>query len=139
MQHSIDLHPKVDVYFNLHRRLWSLRSRETGRVVGHARAVIAAAPVSFVVQPAGRARAIREGQKNVHAFVRMDTAETFADPSKEFESFFADEHEPFRVSYVPSFAPHFYKCSDKSPIFRAARAVLLAPIQGPPRCLAYPE
>ena len=56
-----------EVYFNLHKRLFSVRRK--GLVVAHARNVKVVDP-KFVVQPAGRARVLREKKKNVHAFVR---------------------------------------------------------------------
>ena len=60
---------QVDVYFNLRKKLWSVRSRETGRVLCHCHEV-ALRGVRFVVGAAGRERVRREGRKNVHAFVR---------------------------------------------------------------------
>ena len=57
---------RVFVYYNLHKKLWSIRDCETRRVVGHSDRV-----VLFDVKPkvsqAGRARVLREGRKNVHA------------------------------------------------------------------------
>lgn len=60
---------EVDVYFNLHRKVWSIRDRKTRRVVGHARHV-ELADVTFKVSAAGNARVRAEGRKNVHAFAR---------------------------------------------------------------------
>lgn len=60
----------TDVYFNLHRRLWSLLTRATQRVDTHAQVVIFDTPVAFVVRAAGRAAVLRNRQKTVHAFVR---------------------------------------------------------------------
>lgn len=63
---------RVEVYWNLHKRCFSVRALEgvdRGRVINHADKVLLR-DVSFVVQPAGRKRAIRENRKNVHAFVR---------------------------------------------------------------------
>ena len=59
----------VDVYRNLSQGCWSVKDRSDGRVIGRADAVIVT-DATFVVQPAGRAKVLREGQKNVHAFVR---------------------------------------------------------------------
>jgi len=56
-----------EVYFNLHKRLFSVRRK--GLVVAHARNVKVVDP-KFVVQPAGRARVLREKKKNVHAYVK---------------------------------------------------------------------
>lgn len=59
----------VDVYFNLHRKLWSVRDRKTRRVVAHLRNVVLT-DVKFRVSAAGNARVRSEGRKNVHAFAR---------------------------------------------------------------------
>ena len=63
---------KVQVYWNLHKKCWSVVAREgerKGRVVSHADKV-RIEDAAFVVQPAGNARVKAEGVKNVHAFVR---------------------------------------------------------------------
>jgi hypothetical protein len=59
----------VDVYFNLHTHLWSVRNRKTGLVMFHTDQ-IALDDVKFVVSEAGRQRVLKEKRKNVHAFVR---------------------------------------------------------------------
>ena len=58
---------KVEVYWNLHKKIWSVRHK--GRVVGHMKTVDLY-NVEWVVQPAGRRRVLQEGRKNVHAFAR---------------------------------------------------------------------
>ena len=60
---------RVEVYRNLHTGTWSVRDTRTGRVVAHPTRV-AVADAQFVVRPAGRAKVLAEGRKNVHAFVR---------------------------------------------------------------------
>ena len=63
---------KVDVYFNLHRKLFSIRACEgpnKGLVIAHRETVTLLSP-EFKVSQAGRARVLREGRKNVHATVR---------------------------------------------------------------------
>ena len=58
---------RVEVYYNLHKNVFSVRHK--GRVIQHTKmAVIKDA--EYVVRPAGRAKVLREGKKNVHAFVR---------------------------------------------------------------------
>ena len=66
---------KVDVYRNLHKKCWSIRSVVTGRVVAH-KSDATVANAKFIVQPAGRAKVLREKKKNVHAFVRGEWIET---------------------------------------------------------------
>lgn len=59
----------VDVYFNLHKKCWSVRDRKTRRVVAHATELVLS-DVTFRVSAAGNARVRVEGRKNVHAFAR---------------------------------------------------------------------
>jgi hypothetical protein len=59
----------VDVYFNLHRKMWSVRDRKTRRVVAHVDSIVLS-DVTFRVSAAGNARVRAEGRKNVHAFAR---------------------------------------------------------------------
>lgn len=59
----------VDVYWNLHRKTWSIRDRKTRRVVAYAKEVVLI-DVTFRVSAAGNARVRSEGRKNVHAFAR---------------------------------------------------------------------
>lgn len=58
---------RADVYFNLHRKTFSVRVG--GHVVDHADYIVLR-DCTFVVQPAGRRRVQTSGVKNVHAFVR---------------------------------------------------------------------
>jgi len=64
---------RVEVYWNLSRNCWSIRDVATGRIHAHADKV-SVRGAQFVVQPAGRARVLRERKKNVHAFVRGELA-----------------------------------------------------------------
>lgn len=62
---------KVFVYFNLHRKLWSVKAltgEDKGRVIGHFNHV-GLQRATFKVSEAGRQRVIREQRKNVHAGV----------------------------------------------------------------------
>ena len=58
---------KVDVYWNLHKKLYSVRHK--GKVIAHV-PFVTMKDVQWVVQPAGRRRVLRERKKNVHAFAR---------------------------------------------------------------------
>tara|TARA_R100001460_G_scaffold58465_2_gene98276 strand:+ start:184 stop:570 length:387 start_codon:yes stop_codon:yes gene_type:complete len=60
---------RVEVYYNLHKKVFSVRHK--GKVIAHRRAVVIENP-EFVVRQKGRERVLREGRKNVHAFVRGD-------------------------------------------------------------------
>ena len=58
---------KCRVYWNLHKKCWSVQERKSGLVVEHGQYVVMH-DVSFVVRKGGRERVLREGRKNVHAF-----------------------------------------------------------------------
>lgn len=62
----------VEVYFNLHRKCFSVRARDgadRGKVIAHVRGIVLR-DVAFKVSEAGRQRVLRERRKNVHATVR---------------------------------------------------------------------
>ena len=62
---------KVFVYFNLHKRVFSVKAlegKDKGRVIGHRTSLALDSPV-FKVSEAGRQRVVREKRKNVHAGV----------------------------------------------------------------------
>ena len=58
---------RARVYWNLHKKCWSVQDCKTNRVVNHVTA-LTLADAKFVVRPAGQAKVRREGKKNVHAF-----------------------------------------------------------------------
>ena len=62
---------RVEVYFNLHKKTFSVRSAKSGKVLLHTDEVHIENP-EFVVRQSGRNRVLSEGRKNVHAFVRGD-------------------------------------------------------------------
>lgn len=60
---------RVFVYFNLHKKVWSVRALEgpdKGRVIQHVSSLVLT-QCAFKVSEAGRHRVLREKQKNVHA------------------------------------------------------------------------
>lgn len=59
----------VDIYWNTQKELWSVRSVKTRKVISH-KPLICVRDCSFIVSEKGRQRVIREGVKNVHAYVR---------------------------------------------------------------------
>lgn len=64
---------RVETYFNLHKKCLSYRPTTKGGKVQHASALVLN-DVKLVVQPAGRAKVLRNKSKNVHAFVRGQAA-----------------------------------------------------------------
>lgn len=99
---------KVFVYFNLHKRTWSIRALEgprKGLVIGHSDTVLLRNAQGKVSQ-AGRERVLREGRKNVHAGIVGTLVHTGREgffPGLEvtynpykFETFvYKDTHAPF--------------------------------------------
>ena len=106
---------RVDVYRNLHKDTWSIRDRNTGRVVEHSDNV-KVTNASFVVQPAGRERVLREKHKNVHAFIRGDY-----EPSH-----WNSNVDPcyIQVKYNPYAYGHFYLVDTHDPVAHAPLVVL---------------
>ena len=104
---------KVEVYFNLHKRVFSIRSCKTGRVIHHAKDVHIVNP-KFVVREGGRQRVLRERKKNVHAFVRGNLT-TFKDnPSRLADT----------IGYNPYKYDSFVNVTDEAPVYKAFRAWL---------------
>jgi hypothetical protein len=113
---------KVEVYFNLHKHLFSVRQCSTGRVILHADKVHIRDP-KFVVRKSGRERVLREGKKNVHAFVRGEIT--------HFDDFDPDYLGYTLVSYNPYRFDTFVNVCDTSPVRTAKRAVLELQPTGP--------
>ena len=106
---------RVEVYFNLHKHTWSVRSAKTGRVILHTDKVHINKP-TFVVRKSGRDRVLREGKKNVHAFVRGDIT--------VFDDFNPDYLDYSLVMYNPYKFDTFVDVCDTRPVRTAKRAVL---------------
>lgn len=102
---------RVYVYRNLHRKCYSVRSMETGRVLFHVDE-ITLVNVKFRVGKAGREKVLRTKQKNVHAGV---------------VGYIADVSllcQPTKVTYNPYKYDSFIKVSDQSSIKQASIAYL---------------
>ena len=104
---------RVEVYFNLHKHLFSVRSARSGRVILHTDRVHIRNP-EFVVRQGGRQRVLREGKKNVHAFVRGEA------------TYFSKYDCPTldNVGYNPYVYDSFVKLIDETPVRKAKRAYL---------------
>lgn len=62
---------KVFVYYNLHKKVWSIKALEgenKGKVIAHSSMVVLE-NCTFKVSEAGRQRVLKEKRKNVHAGV----------------------------------------------------------------------
>ena len=112
------------VYYNLHRRCWSLKAEYSnppmfmeqsvqsvkGRVTGHADTILAFG-VTCKVSVAGRERVIREKRKNVHAGLSCDSVGIGT------TGLFHTSDTTPTMSYNPYSAAHFYDRDTRSPLF----------------------
>ena len=134
---------RVFVYFNLHRKCWSIKALEgaaRGRVVAHATSVRLDC-VEFRVSEAGRQRVIREQRKNVHAgavgvlasFGGMWTdaalafdASGLVSPAEAYTGSVPPEGAT-RITYSPYRGPSFFNdgLGGVMPIRRASRVWLI--------------
>lgn len=127
----------VDVYFNLHRKVWSLRNRQSGLVERHARAVAFPYGAEMIVQAAGRARVLATGHKTVHAYVRGQGVDIATD-SEALHKFALTMPEACRITYNPRRAGYFTKADTGERIDRASALVMIAPKDAPPQVWAVP-
>ena len=110
---------RVEIYWNLHKRLFSVRALEgehKGRVIAHSYG-ICLVRAKFVVQPAGRERVRRENKKNVHAFVRgqiVDRAWAVVGFSRRCPS-----RRPVNITYNPYMHDSFVNFDTKSPVYKS--------------------
>ena len=101
----------VQVYWNLHKNLWSVRHK--GKVIRH-QDTVCLNDVTFRVQPAGRERVRREGKKNVHAFACGEYDNSHIDP-------------PFvtrLITYNPYKYDSFVYADDLTPVEHCDRVLL---------------
>ena len=99
---------RVQVYFNLHRKTFSIRDARTKRVVGYADNIMLH-DVLFVVNQSGRNRVLREKKKNVHAYCEG----TFA-------CYYAPSDTISNVSYNPYLYETFINTRSGQPVTHAA-------------------
>lgn len=130
---------RVFVYFNLHRKCWSIKALEgerKGRVIGHAH-YIDLADVTWKVSEAGRQRVLREKKKNVHAgavgvlekWSEWDGAThgvAFGDTTFDRLSLTNPDTAPDTITYNPYKGPTFYEKYSLVPMKRSAAAYFTA-------------
>ena len=106
---------KVKVYYNLHKKCYSIVSLEKenyGRVVAHSNCV----PLfnaQFKVSEKGRQRVLREQKKNVHAYV----VGTWVRRLKCIEKFNIATYNPYKYS-------SFIDATSKKPLAKAKEVLL---------------
>lgn len=109
----------VQVYFNLHKKMWSIRDKKTRKVIGHSNECLLV-NCSFKVSQAGRERVLREQHKNIHAYVegtlRNDLLARDFDPRATVKV----EYNPYRMS-------QFQTVRQGTPVYDS-RLALLSPM-----------
>jgi|TARA_R110002094_G_scaffold1130_2_gene5679 hypothetical protein len=107
---------KIEVYRNLHKKCFSVRHK--GKVVGYLQdsEQLSLTNVKFVVQPAGRAKVLRENKKNVHAFVRGEYTGFINNLIEEVNFGPFHDLDFSSVSYNPYKSDKFIVESDGKPI-----------------------
>lgn len=107
---------RVRVYWNLHKKKYSIQDAKTGRVVDH-RSAITLSDCKFSVRKSGQERARREGRKNVHAFITgyyawQNPSAMWADGAREVtynpykNDTFIREGEPIHMSTCVTMGSH---------------------------------
>ena len=74
---------KVRVYWNLHKKTWSIQDCKSGLVIDH-KQHLSLLDAKFVVRKGGQKRVRQEGKKNVHAFA---VGYIMNDDELDFENF----------------------------------------------------
>lgn len=89
---------RVRVYWNLHRKCWSIQDTKTGLVMLH-KDTVAIRQAKFVVRKSGQERVRKEGKKNVHAFVVGNISEH--KPDLQYMQDNASEiwYNPYKMDY----------------------------------------
>ena len=121
---------KVRVYWNLHKKCWSVQDRKTGRVIRHVTNCVLS-DSKFVVRKAGQAKVRREGKKNVHAFAVGTVIEWTLENSR---SFFLDSCRT--VTYNPYVNDTFVYKDTGEPITDADK-IFVGMSEGRPCVWAY--
>ena len=91
-ERTIELGQEVFVYFNLHKKCFSVKDVKTGLVIAHTDS-IALEEATFKVSKAGRERVLREQKKNVHAGVKGKYAGTVTTNELGSEAYY----NPYKV------------------------------------------
>jgi len=113
---------RVRVYWNLHKKCWSVQSTQTNLVVLHANHLWLD-KCKFMVRPAGQRRVREEGKKNVHAFV-------VGNMTSGYEECHFQPHG-CKVSYNP-YENDTFMCSG-DPIYTAMSVEMLTDKEGRPK------
>ena len=125
---------KVFIYFNLHKRCFSVKALSgpwKGRVVAHTSAVVLT-DASFKVSAAGRARVLAEKRKNVHAGVVGTWHSAFAGPPVSANV----TTDGVKIIYNPYKYTSFVEKGTEQPIYNAP-LVIMDMVKGFPLIVSY--
>lgn len=114
---------KVFIYYNLHKKLWSIKDLSTGLVIAHSRCV-SLRGCQFKVSKRGRERVIAERVKNVHAGVVGTLV------AKDLELFQSDTAQT--ATYNPYKYETFVSRRDLQPLYQADTVIMVAPANSGP-------
>lgn len=127
---------RVFVYFNLTKKVWSVKALEgphKGRVIAHCPAVVLA-KVTPKISEAGRQRVIREKKEYVHAglvgdLCTVDKSTVFMydqyKPYTKFGNVYVTKDFDNEIGYNPFKADHFYSKREEGLVFERATAVTM--------------
>ena len=87
---------RVRVYYNIHKRCFSVQDYKTGLVIRHSHRLFLTNAM-FVVRKSGNERVRNEGKKNAHAFVNGIVVNRFAKIDNEF--CFPVRYNPYTMDY----------------------------------------
>ena len=94
---------RVRVYYNLHKKCFSIQDYKTGLVIKHTNQ-LNLSNAMFVVRKSGNERVRSEGKKNVHAFVNGIVSDKSSGHLVVSNSF----HNSYRVRYNPYEMDYFH-------------------------------
>lgn len=121
----IDLSKRVYVYFNLHKKVWSIR--QGGKVVEHTKE-IHLKDCKYLVGQAGRQKVLKEKRKNVHAGI---SGYVTTPPMR-------GSYDPWMVTYNPYKNKTFVYRHNEKPIETSELCHLICG-EGWRQCVAYNE
>jgi hypothetical protein len=119
---------KVFVYFNLHRKLFSVKALEgpnKGKVISHT-TYLWLKDVTFKVSEAGRQRVLREKRKNVHAGVVGTLDCDLSNQDYRNFGFSLLKHNSTQVTYNPYRFSSFVNKETSEPVKHAQYCLLNA-------------
>jgi hypothetical protein len=118
---------RVEVYYNLHKNVFSIRHK--GKVIAWGNRVTIEDP-EYIVREKGRQKVLKEGRKNVHAFVRGTLSDI---------DIFNQECllMPREVTYNPYKYDSFVDGSTYKPVKKSKWARLIKKDNEKPRIFSY--